>query len=165
VTSEAWAQVDLDKYETYWTPFDAKFRFRPGVDPSSWPAIREPSPSVTIDLTPVFENEGAVFASGAEVVNSLSLYAFTTLTATDEELVVLDWQRPCYLFAPHRQTPGGYWPVNVFPNGDYYAFLNQDLTMGTFGHPWEQTLCVFGDSLIELLGEPLAAIFGMKRRR
>jgi len=55
--------------------------------------------------------------------------------------------------------------VTIFPDGDYYAFLRHDFSMGTFGHPWERTLCVFGKALIERLGEPLAAAFGVKRRR
>ena len=86
--------------------------------------------------------------------------------ARDEQLLVLDWQHPAYLFSPHRHAlEPGQWPVPVFPNGDYYAFLSGDLNMGTFGRPWEQTLCVFGEPLIEQLGEPLAAMFGTRRRR
>ncbi|MEU5671031.1 DUF2716 domain-containing protein [Micromonospora sp. NPDC047753] len=34
---------------------------------------------------------------------------------------------------------------------DYYAFLTEDMTEGTFGHPWEQTLCVFGSHLMPKL--------------
>jgi hypothetical protein len=166
VEQDGWTQVELDQYETYWAPFDAQFEFRPGVDPGTWPAIREPSPSVTIDLSPVFAHEGARFAAGAEAVNALGLYAFTCVVGTDEELVVLDWQHPCYRFSPHRHAlADADWPVSIFPNGDYYAFLASDLRMGTFGHPWEQSLCVFGGPLVEALGEPLAAMLGTKRRR
>lgn len=163
--TDAWTQVELDQYETFWEPFDARFGFRPGVDPSTWPAIREPSPSVTIDLSPIFDQEGPGFAAEAEAVNSLGLYAFTCVTRPDEELVVLDWQHPCYRFSPHRQAISmADWPVPIFPNGDYYVFLTGDLSMGTFGHPWEQTLCVFGAPLVQCLGDPLAAMLGVKRR-
>jgi hypothetical protein len=166
VAAEAWTAVDLDQYETYWQPFDAQFRFRPGMNPSTWPAIREPTPSITIDLAPVFENGGAQFASGANAVNALGLYAFTRVIEKDQQLMVLDWQHPCYRFSPHRQSlTSSTWPVTIFPDGDYHAFLTQDLSVGTFGHPWEQTLCVFGEPLIERLGEPLAAMLGVKRRR
>jgi hypothetical protein len=166
VENDAWAQLDLDMYETYWSPFDARFGFRPGVDPSTWPAIREPSPSVTIDLSSIFEHDGPRFAAGARAVDALGLYALTCVTEVGDELLVLDWQHPCYRFSPHRQSLNdGAWPVHIFPNGDYYAFLNYDLSMGTFGHPWEQTLCIFGEPLIERLGEPLAVMLGAKRRR
>jgi hypothetical protein len=35
------------------------------------------------------------------------------------------------------------------PNGDYYIYLSADLSLGTFGHPWEASLCVWGDQLID----------------
>ncbi|HEY5853462.1 MAG TPA: DUF2716 domain-containing protein [Aldersonia sp.] len=47
------------------------------------------------------------------------------------------------------------WPVQVYPDGDYYAFLARDLSAGTFGHPWRQTLCVFSASLVDTLGTTL----------
>jgi hypothetical protein len=165
VENDAWVQVEHDQYETFWGPFDARFGFRPGIDPSTWPAIREPSPSVTIDLSPIFDHERSQFAAGAEAVNSLGLYAFTRVTGVDEELVVLDWQHPCHRFSPHRQAlSDAEWPVTIFPNGDYYVFLTRDFSMGTFGHPWEQSLCIFGEPLVQLLGEPLASTLGVKRR-
>ena len=37
----------------------------------------------------------------------------------------------------------------VFPDGDYSIFLATDLRLGTFGHPWEETLCVFGQPLLD----------------
>ncbi|MEU7556478.1 DUF2716 domain-containing protein [Streptomyces sp. NPDC044571] len=51
----------------------------------------------------------------------------------------------------------------TYPNGDYYLHVTQDLRLGTFGHPWEQTLTVWGSSLLtavqaelsDLLGEPV----------
>lgn len=62
-----------------------------------------------------------------------------------EELLTLDWQDPAYRFRPSNQalTWRADWCVPVYPDGDDFAFLAQDFTEGTFGHPWEQTLCVF----------------------
>lgn len=37
-----------------------------------------------------------------------------------------------------------------FPNGDYSIYVPPDLTFGFFAHPWEQSLCVFGASFIEV---------------
>jgi hypothetical protein len=61
-------------------------------------------------------------------------------------------------FRPHQQAMRGdwQWPVEVYPNGDYYVFLNEDMTAGTFGHPWGPTLCVFGE-LAPVLAPMLAA--------
>ncbi len=38
----------------------------------------------------------------------------------------------------------------VYPNGDYAICLSEDMNSGTFGHPWEQTICIFGKELIEI---------------
>eukprot|EP01133_Synstelium_polycarpum_P023417 gene23417-28073_t len=48
------------------------------------------------------------------------------------------------------------WRVPVYPNGDYYIFSRDDFTEGTFGHPWERTLCVFGERMVEGLGRTLS---------
>jgi putative transposase len=69
-------------------------------------------------------------------------------------VVVLDWQHPSYRCRPHRvrgeEPPDATWPIEVHPDGDYYIWLAEDLRYGTFGHPWEPGLCIFGE-------EPLAA--------
>jgi hypothetical protein len=53
--------------------------------------------------------------------------------------------------------------VTPVPDGDYYAFLTEDLTMGTFGHPWEGSLCVFGGPLIERLCPTLDSVLRLSR--
>lgn len=47
--------------------------------------------------------------------------------------------------------------------GDYYAFLTPDLEEGTFGHPWEQTLCVIGRRMVDSLGRSLGTWLPVKR--
>jgi hypothetical protein len=42
-----WSTVPASEYESFWTPFDARYAFRPSVYPDRWPAIDEPQPSVT----------------------------------------------------------------------------------------------------------------------
>jgi hypothetical protein len=54
--------------------------------------------------------------------------------------------------------------VPIYPDGDYYAFMTEDLLEGTFGHPWEQTLCIMGDRLINSLGRSLETWLPIKRR-
>lgn len=51
----------------------------------------------------------------------------------------------------------------MYPDGDYLAFLTPDYTQGTFGHPWEETLCVMGDRLIASLGRTLSTWLPIKR--
>ncbi|WP_030456937.1 DUF2716 domain-containing protein [Herbidospora cretacea] len=163
MTSAAWEE--LPGYAEFWDPFTERFAFRPSHEGAV--AICEPAPSVTVDLAPVFAHEGARFAAGLDAVNALGLLAMTHVFPESQRLVVLDWQHSCWWFRPHRQAldPRPEWPVGVFPNGDYYAFLTEDMSTGTFGHPWEQTLCVFGDPLVTALAPLLTSWLPVKRSR
>jgi hypothetical protein len=158
-----WEPIPMDADDTYWTPFNQRFAFRPGM--RSWPAIDEPRPSVTIDLGPVFNGSHAQFAAGADAVNSLALTALVRVLDPDTSVIVLDWQHQTYRFWPHAFAcqPDQQWPTPVFPNGDYYIFLTEDMSMGTFGHPWEQTLCVFGEPLVSALVPMLTSWLPIKR--
>jgi len=56
-----------------------------------------------------------------------------------------------YKFYPHipfQLNEENEWPVPMLPDGFYYAFLEKHFNFGVFGHPWEQTICVFGESLL-----------------
>ena len=75
----------------------------------------------------------------------------------------LDWHHVGYRFDPARVGgTGPRWPGAVFPGGDYYIHLTRDLRLGTFGHPWEET--VFGD-LLTLIDAELTAALGPPIRR
>ena len=85
-------------------------------------------------------------------VNTVLIAAWTRVLAPSDWLYVLDWQHPGYRCWPHRvdaPTTPNTMPVEVFPNGDYYIFLSSALQYGTFAHPWEASLCVWGDQLID----------------
>ncbi|RGA00563.1 DUF2716 domain-containing protein [Microbispora triticiradicis] len=167
VTTPAWQQIEPERYDDFWAPFDARFSFRPGYEQNDQAAIREPIPSVTVDLAPVFAGEPAQFAAAEHAVNALGLLAMTRAFPTAQRLLVLDWQHPSWWFWPHRQAldPEPHWPVEIFPNGDYYVFLSEDMTTGTFGHPWEQTLCIFGDPLVNALAPLLTSWLPTKRAK
>jgi len=62
----------------------------------------------------------------------------------------LDWQHTCYRFDPHIAE--GFSSISWYPDGDYYIFLSSDLS---FGHPWQQSLCVFGSSLLGVAEQSL----------
>jgi hypothetical protein len=42
------------------------------------------------------------------------------------------------------------WPRSPYPDGDYPVLLAEDLHYGSFGHPWEHSLCLFGTRLLKL---------------
>lgn len=136
----------------YWRRFEREFAFHPGTDPATWPAIREPVPSVTYDLSPEFRTGRLT-----DRLETAAIAAMVAALPEDAVLVALDWFHFGYRFRPHlfRTSPLATsrraWPVPVTPNGDYGVFFTEDLATGLFGHPWEQTLCVFGPPLVDAL--------------
>jgi len=78
--------------------------------------------------------------------------------ADPPEVVVLDWQHPGYRLnlSEHVSARDAVWRVPVNPDGDYYTFALPDFSEGTFGHPWEQSLCVFGPRLVGTLAVTLS---------
>lgn len=155
----AWRQLDWGtrdaEYWRVWDSFDGMFNFRPSTEPGLWPSIDEPTPSVTYDLS---EAMTAKRLDGAEVAfGSALLRALQAVTQDEESVYALDWQHPAYAFTPSLESaPTGLWdwPVPAVPNGDYYIFVACDLSCGVFGHPWEQSWCVFGRTMIDTLEIP-----------
>jgi uncharacterized protein DUF2716 len=149
----AWNTVPDADYDRYWSRFYETFDFHPGTKPETWPAIREPTPSTTFDIS---MPDGPRFASAQDAINAEALRAFVWALPTDTEMIVLNWQHPAYYFRPAQQAYSPFdWPVPVFPNGDYFIFLTKDFREGTFGHPWEETLCVMGERMVGSLGRSL----------
>jgi hypothetical protein len=125
------------------------------------PAIREPRGSITYDVPPCWNDSGAA-GWARETVNFAVVWALAEIVGPDSPLIVLDWQHPAHRFWPYRSPTISAaemlgW-VTPIPNGDYYAFLTEDLCTGTFGHPWEPSPCVFGDLLVERLHPILDAV-------
>lgn len=146
-------------YEALWDRFDEKFDLRPsGGRPAR--AIRDPSPSVTFDLTRW--HSGPEWVIAAASIQAEAIEAFATTFADTEVFYVLDWKHPAYELRPviefAESEPfdlSSNYP-SVYPNGDYYAYLTPDFGEGTFGNPWEPSLCVFGERMIGSLGRSLA---------
>ncbi|GAA1877269.1 DUF2716 domain-containing protein [Lapillicoccus jejuensis] len=166
--SGAWREIP---YDDAWWPFEARFGFRASVDAAGPPAIDEPHGAVTLDLAPVFDAGPAPFAAGSAAVDAVALRAFVDLLGQDGleggdgELVALDWQHPAYRWSPARHAlGGGTWRVPVVPDGDYRAHVHPDQVWGTFGHPWQRTLTVWGEPLVATLGAELAAWLPVRRR-
>lgn len=147
-----WRQVDD---EEMWGAFDKQFAFAPDFNDRQTPAIRIPNESLVVDLAPIFTQEPGRFAAGEAAINACALRAFVWLAGTSE-LVALDWQHPSYLYSPSAHALGDEaWSIPVFPNGDYYIHAEPSLNWGTFAHPWQQSLTIWGTELIDSLGREL----------
>ncbi|GAB3476319.1 DUF2716 domain-containing protein [Amycolatopsis cihanbeyliensis] len=149
------------EYKRVWDRFDADFRFNPGVP--SMPAIAEPQASVTWHL-------GVLLDGGEQAVDQLRRIVERGLracTEPGEDLYWLDWNHPGCRFYPARVGGQGQppWPGDAYPNGDYYIYITPDFRLGTFGHPWEHSLCVFGDSLLAEIEHDLTELLGTVMRR
>jgi hypothetical protein len=150
---EAWAPLDRAATDTAWEQFGTRFRFRPSARSSDWPAILEPRPYTTYSIAKPFvaaRDRGDFVAMGMQL-NLALLSAFRRSVAPGDSLQVLDWQHACYAFYPHTEfqaSDPSAWRIQPFPDGDYYIFLGRNISFGTFGHPWEQTICVFGEALL-----------------
>lgn len=148
-----WHPLD---YDQAWAPFEARFAFKANFHERVMPAITLPPRCLVIDLASVFAHEGPRFAAGEAAINAAALRAFVWL-AGSQALTALDWQHTSYRYSPaeHAVAELTYWPIPIFPNGDYYVHFAPGVTWGTFGHPWQESLTLWGDELIESLGAEL----------
>lgn len=148
-----WSTVE---YDTAWAPFVKEFAFKADYYERTGPAIAVPGNALVIDLAPIFAAKGARFAAGEAAVNAAALRAFVWIVG-DNELTALDWQHESYRWSPslHALSDLTELVVPVFPNGDYFIHHADDLAWGTFGHPWQQSLTIWGQPLVESLGAEL----------
>lgn len=135
-----WSEFTDDEYTTIWDRFYAEFDFKPNYHERSKSAISEPLPFVTYDLS------ANLSVQAISEIDGLLFDSFKAITPIGQLIYWLDWHHKCYRFDP--QCAVGFGPTSWYPDGDYYIFLASDFSWGTFGHPWQQSLCVFGVSLL-----------------
>ncbi len=153
---EAWEDISHEDRDVWWQ-FSGQFRFSPSVH--MFPGFAEPSPSVTYFIGHVYSDHYVRFVSD---LSTRMLAAFRRCVPPDGWLYVLDMQHPSYRFRPHApfdHEDERNWPVPVLPNGDYYIFLADDLRFGVIGHPWEQTMCIYGAELLASIESSLPLLF------
>ncbi|MEV7526044.1 DUF2716 domain-containing protein [Streptomyces sp. NPDC091371] len=138
-----------------WDRLEREYGFDPDIE--KFPGFAPPGACATWRLTDPLTGE----------LDRIVRPALTALTRPGGRLVWLDWQHTGYDFDPHRVGGPGRpdWPGEVYPNGDYYLYLHPDLRFGTFGHPWEQTLTVFGEPLLAAVEAELTGLLGEPLRR
>jgi pimeloyl-ACP methyl ester carboxylesterase len=149
-------------HDDLWDRFAARFEFRPGI--ASFPGITEPPGSVTWSLD---VDEAGLDEAGLDELDRVVERGLRRCVRPGERLYWLDWQHAGYRFEPDRVGRPGQppWPGSAYPDGDYYLYVPRDLRFGTFGHPWEHTLCVFGESLVAHVEEALNKLLGPPVRR
>ncbi|MBI4836657.1 MAG: DUF2716 domain-containing protein [Candidatus Abawacabacteria bacterium] len=151
----AWKSLDKEigglSHKDVWESFNEMFEFNPSIYSEDWPSIIEPKPSITYDISTAYYNGNENYLVLEKDLSVKTLVAFRECLFREDKLYVLNWEHPSYLFYPYGSfdfTNSEEWLIPVFPNGDYYIFLAEDFSFGLFGHPWEQSICVFGTKLI-----------------
>lgn len=163
--SGAWLDLAAADKEATWNRFEERFGFSPHME--EFPAIREPEDSITFDISGVY-GDGQRYLELTLDLSRKLLAALRRCVPEGAVVHVLDWQHPCYRLDPHAPFPyrsEDDWPVPALPNGDYHIFLHPEVRFGVFGHPWEQTICVFGEELIEAFDADPPRLFSVVKRR
>jgi hypothetical protein len=149
---DAWIELPHYRYDRVWDRFDAAFQFNPSPYEWDWPTFLEPAPSVTWDISDVLAEFYPWKDPRATPYNLALLRALLRCVPEDEPVLALDWQHASYEFYPHRfrgaDDPAS-WCIPALPSGEYHLFVTEDHRLGSLGHPWAQTLCIFGERFVE----------------
>jgi hypothetical protein len=88
---EAWTELGRAEYDDAWARFEGRFGFRAGVAADAWPAIREPVPSLTFDLSVI--SDGAQRGAAYDAINAEALRAFVWALPDQDELLASIFHR------------------------------------------------------------------------
>jgi hypothetical protein len=139
--------------------FEKKFSFYPSV--SKFPGIIEPKESITFQFSSIYIDvqqsrvrrliSGDLTCTHADLlIDELHLAIFNTFREIEKphnEIFSLDPYHQCYSC---KTTEDSWGICGVgFPDGDYEILLSNDMSFGTFGHPWECSICIFGDQFVK----------------
>lgn len=152
--------------------FKSLFAFNPSY--TYYPAIDEPSDSVTWHVGDVTDTRHTYrlrrdLPDDHQVARLQDVIerGLRAHVRPGEQLYSVSWWHQGYRFDPARVGGPGQptWPGAACWEGEYYKLLTRDLRMGTFWHPWEESLCVFGAELLTEVEDDLTAILGTVMRR
>ncbi|WP_456363543.1 DUF2716 domain-containing protein [Priestia aryabhattai] len=148
---ENWVPISDLEVKRIWHKIYKELKFKPSI--RKFPSFKAPIPFITYDISNLFEDPSNVDLYD-DLYNELeekALNAFREITSVDEFILALDWQHECYWVNPHlkfNKNEFGEWIIPIVPNGDYYFFVQKELDWGFLGHPWEQSITIFGEELI-----------------
>ena len=154
-----WRRLTDAEERGVWDRFNLAFDFFWRDDPKR--GVGEPRPSVTYAVGHGFGETEQHDALQADLASRL-VAAFRRCCAPGDAVYALDCYHQCYSFEPHQHPdalPPFAWPVKAFPDGDYHIFLSEDFRFGVLGHPWEETMCVFGEAFLQALAVERPQLF------
>ena len=156
VEKRGWREMSHGQENDVWSRFQERFGYPNGR------TFQTPASATTWDVS-------IAYLRGTDVLNELesdlaqkTLAAFQECVEPHEEIFALDWNHPCYYLDPHGGMSGAplsSWAVPILPNGDHYIYLAQDFRFGIVGNCVDQTICVFGQRLLDALSRRTPLIF------
>ena len=162
---ENWIELESEQYQFVWDKFDKIFKFNPYGFKDKLPTFELPSPYQVFDISHLY---GSDFENNYKNLEDCIVKAFLDCINEREYLYALDWQHSSYLFNPSLKTilnEWGEWPITLYPNGDYYFFINETMSWGYLGHPWEKSISIFGEEFIKAVEKNRPNIFNKEIRR
>lgn len=165
IMDDAWIELAREEEDAIWRKVYDGLGFKPSVRAADFPGFKEPGPSVTYSIYGIWGHKD--FETLEADLHEKAHSIFNNVTPHGDFLYALDWQHECYRFFPHSSgsSVADQWKIPVLPNGDYYLFLERTLRFGWLGHPWEQTICVFGKPLLAELKRSRPKVFRNPVRR
>ncbi len=154
-----WVPFADQEYDQIWDRVYIDFKFEPSI--SNFPSFQVPHPFITHDVSDYFGD-----SADSDFYDDLEekvLGAFKESTLANEYILALDWQHECYWINPRlefEKDEFGEWTIPIFRNGDYYFFIQKDFKWGYLGHPWEQSITIFGKELIDAFDKNTPRLFG-----
>jgi len=115
-------------------------------------------PFATWDLSVIYDFDWNGHDQASIRLNEAGLLSFRQCLAADEELIALNWNHSGYSLASNASLQTGdteLWPISIFSDGDYHAFVSGDLRCGILSQP-DGKLTVFGGRLPEVMALQLA---------
>jgi hypothetical protein len=148
-----WIPLTDGLHRLVWDKFYKDFNFNPSIHSSDWPSFSLPSPSIAFAINSYTDDD-------LDELEKKCLTCLRAVTAPDKYIYALDWQHECFFYNPHLDNGNASWTLSFYPDGDYYIFLDKEFTWGYLGHPWEQTISIFGTELIRQFELNKPHIFG-----
>lgn len=161
MNSKAWIELSRSEEDEIWSIIYERLGFRPSVCEKNFPGYDEPTPSVTYAFKPIWENDFSELEADLQENAGAMLKKATPAGAF---VCALDWQHQCYKFYP-GSAKNNEWMIPALPDGENCLFVERSLKFGWLGHPWEQTICIFGEPLLAALKNHRPKVFRNPIRR
>ena len=159
IDNREWNLLPESESDRIWTGFISQFHFRPSTKPVDWPSITEPLPSMTWDVSDTFrlyDSDQTSYYEQERRFQQGLIASFRECIPVAQLVYALSWHHDSYSFSPFDPrilTRLDEWPVLAFPIGNYTIFLSSAFDCGVFGHPWERTICTFGEKLMTAIAQ------------